>query len=312
MHVNPSVATTLPALPIILITGYLGAGKTSLLNRLLSEAGGRKIAVLVNDFGSINIDANLIDAAIDGVVALQNGCICCSLAVGLQAAIFKILKHEERPELIVIEASGVSNPGEIGKTLNDEAMRQYAALELVIAVLDCERILSYEQKELDLIYSQIKHADMVLLTKVDAASKDDVGHARKLIEKTSSRALILEGGPENATLDLILGIETRKAGMHASEPMTSGENAQSSMKADELYHSWSYRSLASLSETDLGKVLKALPPRTVRGKGIVYLAEYPDRQFAFQMVGKRAKIEPMGEWGEKTPRNEIVFIALKN
>ena len=314
MHIKPNVSTTLPALPIVLITGYLGAGKTTFLNHLLSQTEGKKIAVLVNDFGSINIDASLIDTAADDVVALQNGCICCSISGGLHAAIFKVLKRDQRPDLIVIEASGVSNTGEIVRILNDTALLEYAALELVIAMLDCESLLSYDPKELNLIHSQLRYSDIVLLTKVDVANENDIARARKLVEDINPGALVFEGKPENITPGLILGSEEREAeaGARTGKPIFLAEDKVSSTKADELYRSWSYQSSAALSKADFERILKDLPRHTVRGKGFLYLAEYPDNRFAFQMVGRRAQVEPIGQWGTKPPRSEIVFIALKD
>lgn len=303
----------MPALPIVLLTGYLGSGKTTLLNRLLTHAAGKKIAVLVNDFGSINIDANLIDTAVDGVVALQNGCICCSIADGLHAALFKVFQRDQRPDLIIIEASGVSNTGDLAKVIGDEALWRYAALELVIATLDCGNLPSYLPEELRLTHTNLRYADIVLLTKVDNVNKTDVEQARKLAETVSPGALIFESETENITLDLILGTQKQPSDTVATGKFVASiEVAEPSMSVEETYHSWNYQSKEPLSKDGFSEILRDLPPHTVRGKGFLYLAEYPDEQFSFQMVGKRAKVEPIGRWGEKTPQNQIVFIALKD
>lgn len=290
-------------IPIILIGGYLGSGKTTYLNRLLSEANGRKLAVLVNDFGTINIDASLVAGSTDDVVALQNGCICCSMAMGMQSAILKVMKREEKPEAIVVEASGVANPGEVAKILGDEAMRPYAALELVISMLDCQNIDAYKPAEMALIREQLRYSGIVMLTKMDQASSENVATAKTLIRDTNSGAVIIEDYQKILNLDLLLGTKR--------EAIELDEKSSLSTNANDLFKSWNYSSNEPMSEVEFQQVLNGLPPETVRGKGFLNLKDYPAVRFEFQMVGKTAQVQPKGEWGFQNPRTEIVFIALK-
>lgn len=290
-------------IPIILIGGYLGSGKTTYLNRLLSEANGRKLAVMVNDFGTINIDASLVAGSTDDVVALQNGCICCSMAMGMQSAILKVMKREEKPEAIVVEASGVANPGEVAKILGDEAMRPYASLELVISMLDCQNIDAYKPAEMALIREQLRYSGIVMLTKMDQASSDNVAAAKTLIRDTNSGAVIIEDYQKILNLDLLLGTKR--------EAIELDEKSSLSTNANDLFKSWNYSSNEPMSEVEFQQVLNELPPETVRGKGFLNLKDYPAVRFEFQMVGKTAQVQPKGEWGFQNPRTEIVFIALK-
>ena len=293
--------TSLP-IPIILIGGYLGSGKTTYLNRLLSEANGRKLAVLVNDFGAINIDAGLVAGSTDDVVALQNGCICCSMAMGMQSAILKVIKREEKPEAIVVEASGVANPGEVAKILGDEAMRPYASLELVISMLDCQNISTYKPAEMALIREQLRYSGIVMLTKMDQASNENIVYATKLIRDTNSGAVIIEDYQKILNLDLLLG--TKREAIEL-------DGKSSDTNANDLFKSWSYSSNEPMSEVEFQQILNKLPPETVRGKGFLNLKDYPAVRFEFQMVGKTAQVQPKGEWGIQNPRTEIVFISLK-
>src|SRR5437764_15056505 len=105
--------------PILLVTGFLGAGKTTVVNHLLAHAEGRRIAAVVNDFGAINIDAELIAGASDGIVSLTNGCICCSLEGDLLRTLSGILRRNPRPDYILIETSGVADPVDIVRNLMD-------------------------------------------------------------------------------------------------------------------------------------------------------------------------------------------------
>src|SRR5215212_8102379 len=122
--------------PILLVTGFLGAGKTTVVNHLLAHAEGRRIAAVVNDFGAINIDAELIAGASDGVVSLTNGCICCSLQGDLLRTLAGILRCNPRPDNIVIETSGVADPADIVRNLMDPVIWKEAPLETVLCVMD--------------------------------------------------------------------------------------------------------------------------------------------------------------------------------
>jgi len=122
--------------PVLLVTGFLGAGKTTVVNHLLAHAQGRRIAAVVNDFGAINVDAELIAGASDGVVSLSNGCICCSLEGDLLRHLAALLRRDPPPEFIVIETSGIADPADIVRNLMDPVIWREAPLETVLCVVD--------------------------------------------------------------------------------------------------------------------------------------------------------------------------------
>src|SRR6478609_8115497 len=155
---------TLPV-PILLVTGFLGAGKTTVVNHLLAHAEGRRIAAVVNDFGAINIDAELIEGASDGVVSLANGCICCTLEGDLLRTLANLLRRDPRPEFIVIETSGIADPADIVRNLMDPMIWKEAPLETVLCVVDVTT--SEEALNDALLRSQLRAADVVALSKVD-------------------------------------------------------------------------------------------------------------------------------------------------
>src|SRR5689334_2035972 len=160
--------------PILLVAGSLGAGKTTVVNHLLSHADGRRIAAVINDFGAINIDAELVAGASNGVVSLSNGCICCSLESDLLRTLASLLRRDPRPEYIVIETSGVADPADIVRNLMDPLIWREAPLETVLCVVDATT--PAETLNDALLRSQLRAADVVALSKVDLV--DAAGRAQ--------------------------------------------------------------------------------------------------------------------------------------
>ena len=137
--------------PVTVLTGFLGAGKTTLLNRILNGDHGLRVAVLVNDFGSINIDADLVVGVQDDVISLANGCVCCSIRSDLVDAVMQVLTRPERPEYVVLEASGVADPAGIAVTFTDDGLGESIRLDSIICVVDAEQVFAApEQKKLKL------------------------------------------------------------------------------------------------------------------------------------------------------------------
>lgn len=175
-----------PPIALVVLGGYLGAGKTTLLNHVLLNAGQRRVAVLVNDFGDINIDASLIRERTDDVINLENGCICCSIGGRLVDALVKISARPERPELLIIEASGVSDPVKIAQIgLLDRAFRLCG----IIVAVDAERIGQTLQDPYvgDIVRRQIAGATAVVLTKTDLVSEQEKRRQKKRWSRTQAR-----------------------------------------------------------------------------------------------------------------------------
>src|ERR1700678_4571064 len=162
------------SVPVLLVVGFLGSGKTTVVNHLLANADGRRIAAVVNDFGAINIDAELITGAAGGVVSLSNGCICCSLEGDLLRTLALLLRRDPQPELIVIETSGVADPTDVVRNLMDPVIWHEAPLETVLCVVDATTPIAMLDDAL--LRSQVRAADVVAFSKADLA--DAAGYAR--------------------------------------------------------------------------------------------------------------------------------------
>lgn len=170
-------------IPVSVIGGYLGSGKTTLINQLLRNADGRKLAVLVNEFGALPIDADLIEAQSDTMISISGGCVCCSYGNDLIQALLEISKLESAPDHILIESSGVALPGAIAASVSINGNFEIAG---IITVVDSELILEQASNEYigDTIERQLGDSDIVLLNKCDLVDEVHLAYLESwLVEK---------------------------------------------------------------------------------------------------------------------------------
>ena len=215
--------------PVLLLTGYLGSGKTTLVNHILTNRKGIKFAVIVNDIGEVNIDASLIQKGgvvaqkDDSLVALQNGCICCTLKMDLVDQLSDLVKTQQF-DYIVIEASGICEPEPIARTISTipKMNPKYTAygtprLDCIVTVVDALRMQSefscggdLEREDIgeedieNLLVQQIEFCNIVLLNKVDEVSKDEIMHLRQIITHLNPGAIIIETNYAQVDLDRIV------------------------------------------------------------------------------------------------------------
>ena len=285
--------------PILLVTGFLGAGKTTVVNHLLAHAEGRRIAAVVNDFGAINIDAELIAGASDGVVSLANGCICCSLEGDLLRTLAAILRRSPRPEAIVIETSGVADPADIVRNLMDPVIWREAPLETVLCVVDAAA--PAQALEDALLRSQLRAADVVALTKLDLAD----AAARQRIRGAAAAAR-----PAAVVVDALHG-QVPSALLFPEDPARSPAPRDPGRRhpASDRFETLSWTSHQPVSLPRLQGAIGQLAPKLARAKGLFEPLEQPGRQLAFQLAGGRATLAPAGAPAPGAPRARIVFIA---
>jgi G3E family GTPase len=177
--------------PVMVLTGFLGAGKTTLLNRILLCGHGLRVAVLVNDFGDINIDGDLVAGVRAGVISLANGCVCCSIRDDLIETVMAALDLPEQPEYIVLEASGVAEPTGIATTLMLPDFRSRIRLDSITCVLDAEQV--FEVPELmELKIWQAAFADLLVLNKVDLVDRAQVDRVRAWLDSRMHRYRLVQ------------------------------------------------------------------------------------------------------------------------
>lgn len=186
----PPTSEAMAPLPVTVIGGYLGAGKTTLVNHLLRHPGGRRLAVLVNEFGDLPIDADLIERRDEDMIAIAGGCVCCSYGSDLIEALERVLTLDPRPDHLLIEASGVALPGGIASSLT---LLMGYRLDAVLVLADAETIRARATDRYlgDTIARQLAEADLVLLNKADLVLPDDLAETVSWLEGASPRARIV-------------------------------------------------------------------------------------------------------------------------
>ncbi|CAN7451586.1 GTP-binding protein [Bosea sp. LjRoot9] len=285
--------------PILLVAGFLGAGKTTVVNHILAHAEGRRIAAVVNDFGAINIDAELIAGASDGVVSLANGCICCSLEGDLLRTLAMILRRKPRPDAILIETSGVADPEDIVRNLLDPVTFQEAPLETVLCVVDAT--MSPAGLDDPLLRAQLRAATMVALSKVDLVDAAQRQRIADAVAAIRPGVLQIEAPHGQVPLELVFPDSPDRPPV----PRAPGSRRPSF----ERFESLSWTSDQPVSLPRLQQAIARLAPKLARAKGLFETVEQPGRQFLFQLAGGRATLVPAGAPAPGLPRARIVFIA---
>lgn len=205
--------TAAAPLPVTVVGGYLGAGKTTLVNSLLRQANGRRLAIMVNEFGALPIDASLVEAADDRIVSLVGGCVCCSYGEDLVSSLVMLAALEPRPDHVLLEASGVAFPGAIAGTVG---LLQDFALDGAVVLADAETVRGRAGDRYlgSTVRRQLAEADLILLNKCDLAG--DAAAVEAWLGETAPGARVVRTVRSDAPIDIVLGAWTGRAALPAA------------------------------------------------------------------------------------------------
>lgn len=289
------------AIPVQIVGGFLGAGKTTLLNRLITTQQDRRLAIIVNDFGAIDIDGLLVERREEDILALKNGCICCSLQSDLFSTLRMILSRNPPPDAIFIECSGVSRLDDMRQALADPVLWRHAALDGVICVVNAIDVASQTALTHDPLWrEQIQSSDLIVLSHTDELDADAISHAEAGIKSLRGAVPVL------TSADTLL--------THAAffSPVGSGEKIsrfRANSDAREEFSSLEWCCDTPLDLAAFQRVIEQYAVTLLRAKGILYLASAPHRPLLLQMTGTRVTIGSAPDKAAADPATRLVFIG---
>lgn len=333
--------------PVLLLTGYLGSGKTTLLNRILTNKKGIKFAVIVNDIGEVNIDANLIAKGgivgqqDDSLVPLQNGCICCTLKMDLVQQLSDLVTTHQF-DYIVIEASGICEPAPIAQTISvypqmypNLAIDGKAKLDSIVTVVDAVRLKDEfaggndlkkqnlgEDDLASLVIQQVEFCNMILLNKASDVTSDELKHITSILREIQPKAEIIPCDYCDVDLEKIIHthlfdfdkvatsarwIEAVEGDEHDLENEEEGEALEYGIST------FVYQRRKPFNLTEFDQLVARLWPKSViRCKGLCYFSTEKDTCYVFEQAGKQVSLTQAGAWYATMPADELAEFKKKN
>ncbi|MBD2432237.1 MULTISPECIES: CobW family GTP-binding protein [Fischerella] len=306
-------------MPVTIITGFLGSGKTTLLNQILKNKQDLKVAVLVNEFGDINIDSQLLVSIDEDMLELSNGCICCTINDGLVDAVYRVLEREERIDYLVIETTGVADPLPIILTFLGTELRDLTHLDSILTLVDSETF-NHEHFLSEAALKQLTYGDIVLLNKTDLVTQEKLEELEAYIREVKVGAKILHTTYGQVPLPLILGVDLTPKDEYYSLIEDKHEHNHTHEHHHHHHHghhshhlendgfiSVSFQSDRPFDVHKFENFLnEEIPQDVFRAKGILWFSDSNLRHI-FQLSGPRYSLN--GDEWLTPPKNQLVFIG---
>lgn len=317
-------------MPVTIITGFLGSGKTTLLNQILSNRQDLKVAVLVNEFGDIDIDSQLLVSIDQDMVQLSNGCICCTINDGLVDAVYNVLGKGDRIDYMVIETTGIADPLPIMLTFLGTELRELTHLDSVITLVDASEFTP-AHFDSEAALQQIIYGDIILLNKTDLVAVEKVEELEQQIHAMKEKARVMRCQNGVVPLPLILDVgynnpeaygnlvreEIQQTQRDRDDPEFHDRSHDHHAHEHHHHHSAhldndgfvsvSYCSDRPFSSRRFQEFLDTLPANVFRAKGLLWFTQSPHKHI-FQLSGKRFTLEAEA-WNTMLPRNQLVVIG---
>ncbi len=333
-------------LPVTIITGFLGSGKTTLLNHILTNQDGLKTAVLVNEFGEVGIDNDLlVTTGDDTMVELSNGCICCTINNDLLEAVYKVLERREKIDYLVVETTGLADPLPVALTFLGTELRDLTRLDSIVTLVDAENY-SVDLFNSQAAYNQIAYGDIILLNKVDLVDEGDLDLLELKVRDIKEGARILRTTQSQVPLPLILSVGLFESDKYFEPDQQESQHGHNHGKNDHPHghsahdhhdhsncdhehdhcehdhehdHSHSHLDVDGFTSISIERdqplairkfqyfLDNKLPDNVFRAKGILWFDE-SEKRHIFHLSGKRFSLEDE-EWNGRFHRTQLVLIG---
>lgn len=308
-------------LPVTIITGFLGSGKTTLLNHILNNQKGMRTAVLVNEFGEISIDAELIVSSEEDLVELNNGCICCTIRDDIAESVLRLMERSDKIDYLVVETTGLADPLPVALTFLGPELRDLTRLDSIITLVDATNFAP-DLFNSDVAYSQIAYGDVILLNKTDLVEEAEIERLEKRIREIKEDARILRTVNSAVPLELILDTDLFQASSlpqeeahdhdshdhHDHEHDHDHHHSHHSHIEADGFNSLAFESDQPFSLDAFQNFLNELPDAVFRAKGVLWFEESPERHI-FHLSGRRYTLSS-DEW-PRQPKNQLVLIGQR-